>query len=129
MAVTIKWGNEAKTFTHFAFEGTWSWEEYYESRRKAMELVQDIPYTVNIVVEFTNSNFFPNNLLSNFVSSVEQAPRPFDVCVIVTNSFFLKAITKVISKLQSRIKFYLATSVEEAYAIMEKHDITVKKSA
>lgn len=123
MPVNISWGNEAKTYTLFEFVGKWTWDEYYQARARGIEMVNSVPHIVNLIVDYTQSGFFPQNMLSNFGSSLEKVPKPFDLAVIVTHSAFVTSLVGMISKLfGKRVKFKVAKSVEEAHQLLAEHD-------
>jgi hypothetical protein len=122
MAIQISWGNEAKTFTLFEFIGKWTWEEYHATRKQGIEMVNSVSHVVNIVVDFSKSSFFPSNLLSHFGSSVDQVPRPFDLCIIVTGSTFVGALANVLSRVKTKVKFRVTKTREEAYKLVAAHD-------
>lgn len=122
MAVQINWGNEQKTFTVFEFIGSWTWEEYYAARDAGVKMVNTVDHTVNIIVDISQSSVFPQNMLTHFRSSVNQAPRPFDLCVIVSQSRFIEALVNVLSRLKLMTKFRLVKTREEAIKILAEHD-------
>lgn len=129
MAVQISWGNEHKTFTVFEFIGTWTWEEYYAARDKGVSMVNSVDHTVNIIVDISQSSFFPQNMLTHFRSSVNQAPRPFDLCVIVSQSRFVEALVNVLSRLKLMTKFRLVKTRDEALEIFRQHDVARPQKA
>jgi hypothetical protein len=124
MPATIEWDDDAKTRTLFTFDGKWTWEEYYQARAKGIEMVNSVPHTVNLIVDYTHSSFFPDNMLSNFGSSLQKVPKDFDLAVIVTNSNFVIAMVNMISKLTfgRKVKFRVTRSLDEARAIFAKYD-------
>jgi hypothetical protein len=122
--VNISWGNEAKTYTVFEFEGKWTWSEYFTARSQGIKMVMSVPQIVNLIVDYRNSAFFPENMLSNFGSSLQKVPKDFDLAVIVTRSSFVIAIVNMISRLsfKSNVKFKVVKTMEEAHALMAKYD-------
>ncbi len=125
MAVHISWGNEAKTYTVFEFVGKWTWDEYYQARSEGIEMVKSVPHTVNLIVDYTQSSFFPNNMLSNFGSSLDKVPKSFDLAIIVTQSNFVLALANMIAKLPfgKGVKFKVVKTMDEAHAIFAKYDV------
>jgi hypothetical protein len=125
LPVNITWDDDAKTRTLFVFDGKWTWDEYYKARAKGIEMVNSVPNVVNLIVDYSHSSFFPDNMLSNFGSSLQKVPKDFDLAVIVTHSNFVIAMVNMISKLSfgRKIKFRVARSLDEARAIFEKYNV------
>lgn len=128
MPVHITWGNEGKTYTVFEFEGKWTWDEYNKARAEGIDMVNSVSHMVNLIVDYSHSSFFPNNMLSNFGSSLEKVPKSFDLAVIVTESKFVLALANMIAKLPfSRgVRFKVVKTMEQAHAILAEYDKTGK---
>ena len=124
MPIQVGWGNEQKTYTVFRFDGKWTWEEYHQSIAEAFELVKDIPYTVNILLDITECHLFPQNLLSHVGSSMKQPPKSFDLAVVATSSRFVEVLARTIEKLygKQKTRFQIARTLDEAQRIFEDHD-------
>ncbi len=124
MPIHVNWGNEAKTYTIFTFSGNWTWEDYHKAIGQGAELVNEIPYTVNIILDLTNCNLFPSNMLSHFSTSMRQPPKSFDLAVVVTTSGFVQAIANMIGVLSGNknVKFKVAKTMEEAHKLMRQQD-------
>lgn len=124
MPIQVSWGNEQKTYTVFRFEGKWSWDEYHRSIADAYELVKDIPYTVNILLDITECHLFPQNLLSHVGSSMKQPPKSFDLAVVATSSRFVEVVARTVEKLYGRQKtrFQVTRTLEEAHNVFSEHD-------
>ncbi len=126
MPIHVSWGNEHKTYTVFRFEGKWTWDEYHRAVAAGYQLVKDVPYTVNILIDMTACRLFPQNLLSHFGSSMSQPPKSFDLAVVATSSRFIDVLAATIEKLygKDKTKFKVARSVEAAHQILAEHDAT-----
>jgi hypothetical protein len=121
MPIEVHWGNEAKTYFVFEFIGDWGWEEYYEGRKKGTELMNEVPHSVNVLVDYTRSAAFPANMLSHFGSSIDKAPKEFGYVVIAADSPFVAAIVNVLGRLKKRQLVAVRTR-EEARQIMQEYD-------
>src|SRR5258706_8312586 len=75
LALDVTWGNPEKTYTVFKFSGRWTWDEYHAAVKKGTTMTADIPYNVNILIDMTECNLFPNNMLSHFGASMQRPPR------------------------------------------------------
>ncbi|HEX2621019.1 MAG TPA: hypothetical protein VHL11_12750 [Phototrophicaceae bacterium] len=123
MPVDVTWGNPEKTYTCFRYTGKWTWEEYYHSIEAGYQLVKDVPYTVNILLDMTDCNLFPANILSHAGSSMRRPPRSFDLAVIATTSGFVHAIIGILNSFYGKnTKFKIVKSVEEAKMLFELYD-------
>ena len=122
MPVHVSWGNDAKTYVVFEFDGDWTWEEYYKGRKKGIEFADQVPHVVNLIVDYTNSSMFPRNMLSHFGSSMDHNPKEFDIAVIVSESAFVVAMLNVLSKIRKNGKFRVAKTRAEGVKIIEEWD-------
>jgi hypothetical protein len=124
MAIHVSWGSDAKTYTCFKYVDNWTWQEYYRSISEASELIKDVPYTVNTVLDLSEAQLLPHGLLSNIQSSMRQPPRKFDLAVIVSTSAFVKVLTNMIDRIygQQGTHFIICKTREEADRIMAEHD-------
>ena len=122
MPVHVTWGNDAKTFVIFAFEGNWTWEDYYQGRKRGIELGNEVPHVVNLIVDYSKSSMFPRNMLSHFGSSIDHNPKDFDICVIVTQSAFVNALVNALSKYKKKFKFRVMRTREDALKFFVDYD-------
>jgi hypothetical protein len=128
MPVQISWFNDEKTVVVYKFLGKWTWTDYHNAIREAYELVKDLSYTVNMVLDFEQSTVLPSNALSNFGASAKTPPRDFDFCVIVTSSRFIEAIVSMFRKVNRRMgqKLVLVRTLEEARAFFNRSEARVR---
>jgi len=124
MPIQVTWGNTEKTYTCFKFTGNWTWTEYYQSIKEGSALIQDVPYTVNILIDFSEAKVLPSSILSNIDSSMRQPPRHFDLGVIVSTSPFLSVITNMIDRLYGKngTHFKIFRTREEADRFLMEYD-------
>ena len=128
MGIEVNWDNEAKTIIRYIYDGRWTWEELDLARDAAAKLEAAVDYRVNVIVDVQNSKLLPNGTISRARqvastnarlptrmkaswSSWELAPS----CAPSMMSF-----RKSIQILFSRRGFFLARSLEEAHAIIER---------
>jgi hypothetical protein len=126
MPVSVNWGNEAKTFVVFEFLGNWTWDEYYQGRKRGIALGNGVPHVVNLLVDYSQSSMFPRNMLSHFGSSMDHNPKEFDLAVIVTESAFAIAMLNMLSKLRKKSKFRVAKTRVQAETILEDFEAQQK---
>jgi hypothetical protein len=116
----VTWGNPEKTYTIFKFTGRWTWDEYHAAIQKGVSLIEDIPYTVNILLDLSECNLFPSNMLSHFGTSMQRPPRDFDLAVIVTTSGFVQTFATIIDKVYGKkgTRFKVVKTLPEAHAML-----------
>jgi hypothetical protein len=122
MPVNVTWGNDAKTYVVFEFDGNWTWDDYYKGRKRGIELANEVTNVVNLIVDYSKSSMFPRNMLSHFGSSIDHNPKDFDICVIVTQSAFVRALVNALSKYKKNSKFRVAKTNEEAHQFFVEYD-------
>ncbi|HLU09135.1 MAG TPA: hypothetical protein VK003_05675 [Oceanobacillus sp.] len=128
MPVSVEWGNEEKTFVIFTFEGNWTWEEYYQGRKRGIELGNEVPHVVNLIVDYSKSSMFPSNMLSHFGSSIDHNPKDFDICVIVTQSAFVNALVNALSKYKKKFRFRVVRTLEAGIQFFKEYDAQTRPS-
>jgi hypothetical protein len=124
MPIEVTWGNPEKTYTVFKFIGTWTWDEYYGAIKKGAELIEPIPYKVNILLDMEECRLFPGNLLSHSASTMRQPPRSFDLAVVVSETSFVRILVTILDRLFSPkgTHFRIAATRAEAEAIFHTYD-------
>jgi hypothetical protein len=124
MPINVKWDNpDTKTVVHYEFAGKWTWMEYHAAIAQGYEMVKDIPYTVNMILDFSKGDLLPANALSHFKSSMKQPPREFDHAVVVTRSRFLESMVRIFNRVNKNgSKLILAPNVDEARKFYEEYE-------
>ena len=124
MPIHVSWGNEEKTFTIFRFENKWTWEEFYHSIDAAHELVRNSAYIVNTLVDVAQCHLFPQNLLSNVRSVLQQPIRDTDLIVVVTTSRFIEMLLHTLEKLYDRrkLRFEVVSTLQAGMQLMAEYD-------
>jgi hypothetical protein len=128
MPITVQWDNDEQRVMRYTFEGRWTWDEYHHAIDEAFGLVKDLPYIVNMMLDFSSSNLFPSNALTHFSSSMKTPPRDFDAVVVVSGSRFVDTLVSILSRVSSKIgeKLIVVKSLDEGrtyLATLEKRII------
>jgi hypothetical protein len=120
LALEVTWGNPEKTYTIFKFSGRWTWDEYHAAVKQGTMMIEDISYNVNILIDMTECNLFPNNMLSHFGASMQRPPREFDLAVIVTTSGFVQTFATIIDKVYGKkgTRFKVVKTLAEAHTLL-----------
>jgi hypothetical protein len=117
MPINVHWDDtETKTVVRYEFLGKWTWSEYHIAINQAYEMVKDIPYTVNMILDFSKGDLLPANALSHFKSSMSHPPREFDYALVVTRSRFLESMVSIFRRLSpAGSKLILVPTLDAAH--------------
>jgi hypothetical protein len=122
MPITIQWDDDTKRVIRFDYIGRWNWNEYHASISEAHQMTKDMPYTVNMILDFSNGTVLPTNALSHFGASMKAPPGTFDLAVIVTESRFIEAVVSLFCRVYPRWgkKFEVVETLEAARQVYAK---------
>jgi hypothetical protein len=122
MPIHVQFDNEQRTIMRYQFVGRWTWVEYHEAIKNAYELVKAIPYTVNMILDFSQGSVLPHNALSIFGTSMKTPPRDFDFAVVVSESTFIQMLVTVFQRVYRGTggKLIYAHTLKEAREVAEK---------
>ena len=130
MPITVEWDDERQKVIRYAFKGNWTWTEFNAAIQRGVELIQGIPYHVNMIIDLTEGNLVPENLLSRLMRSMETPPAEYDLAVIVTNSWFIENVLTIVRRINPRLaaKHPIVKSIKEARAILDAYDRRPRQS-
>ncbi len=121
MPVNITWLNDENRVLYFDYIGLWTWEESYAAIRKSNEMMNEVNHPVGSIVDFTNTQNFPDGLADAMKVIAElRGGHPNDTgeTVYVNAEVLTKAMFDVIR----------ATDPEVAKVIKFTHSKTVEES-
>jgi hypothetical protein len=124
MPVYTEWANEEHTIIRMHIQDPWEINEYLDASAQTQTLMKSVGYPVHLIIDLTEMNTFPKNLLSS-ITTINDHILPGQGLVIgVRFSPYLRAVTKVASRLFPRISYNLVYThtLKEAYALIEAHD-------
>lgn len=127
MAVSIRYEEEGRIVV-WVFEGSWTWEEYYEKRDAVNAAVRASAHQVDMIIDMTKSKLLPKNLMSHARSAVRVAPPNIGKTVFVGSNAILHAFFKVFNRLygvvqpNKEISYFMVTTLDEAYAILRRKE-------
>lgn len=82
MAVYVGWDNDEKTIVHFRFEKNWTWEQFFEAKAQAQDLMSSVPHKVAVILETVHDGAIPYNFLAN-VRRGFRTKHPQNVFVVI----------------------------------------------
>lgn len=117
MSVQIVWDNNEKTIIRFIFEGKWTWEEFYPTHYKAIDMVKSVTHRVNVIVDMRKGVSTPANVLMHIKNISDKQPPNVGLSVIVTDSSFIHSLHRIGVKFYHKIGRYfsVADNLEAAY--------------
>ena len=125
MAISVEWGNEEHTIVYWVFNGKWTWEEFSEVQRESNQLLLTVDHTVDVIGNLKRGPRLPANALSAYQGLLEHSAENTGLIVLVGSSNFVKAMVGVFTRLTSKkvpgSEFTFASTLREAYAIIEQH--------
>lgn len=122
MTIKVAWKDQDKTLVHYALADAWSWADF----RRWMLVVNSEAAggeVFDAIIEFTEGAHIPADLLSMGRQLIPLIPENFGMCVVVSHSPLLHALSKVFVRTNPPIAHHLvhAFSLDEAYAFLEDH--------
>jgi hypothetical protein len=122
MPIHVQFDNEQRTIMRYEFIGRWTWQEYHQAIEQGYTLSKPIPYTVNLILDFSQGNTLPHNALSIFGTSMKTPPRDFDFAVVVSQSAFIQMVVKVFQRVYREMgnKLIYVQTIKEAREVAER---------
>ena len=123
MPFTIEWGNEEKTISHLKVIGSWDWNDYYAATKQGYEMIESVDHTVNIIIDFTDSNgSLPPSAMTHLRKSANNAhPRRGVLVMVSKRMILLKTFVNLLQKVtRAMTTVYLAGTLDEAYTIINE---------
>ena len=122
MTVSANWDNEQKTIIRYSFDGNWTWNEFYAAVNQSHALQDAVSHRVDIILDLGESYVVPEGALMQFrrLAGINHANT--GVRVIVSRNSTLGVLFDTFTRVYSKIaeKHYLASSMEQAYAIISQ---------
>ena len=121
--IKVSFDNPEKTIIRWDFKGRWTWDDWYDCTRIALELratVNDNP-CVPAIFDVRNSGPVPMGALPHARAAMEMMD-PRDYVIIANPSGFIRSITEAFRLLNPtfRDKVCTANTVEEARAMIAR---------
>jgi hypothetical protein len=123
MPVTVEWLNEEKNILHHHFETPWGWDNFYESAERHLQLIQEAPDVVDLVLDFSKGSVMPSGAITHFRWALRQHTPNRGLVVIIGVTPFMAALGDVFRKLYPNIAddARIADDLLEALAIINDH--------
>jgi hypothetical protein len=121
LKATVEWENE---FLRFSFEGTWDWDDFYQSIERGRAL--DRKHTANVILDFRGvSHISPDAVLhlKRAAQIAEQNKRRY---IVVAKTSSIQTIFMLFTRIYSSLapRFFLVNSLDDAFALLAKPERT-----
>jgi hypothetical protein len=119
MAIQVVWGNGEKTIVHYQFEQHWTWQDFFEAKAHAQELINTVPHKVAVILETHHDGAIPYNLLANARKGLRTKHPQTALIVIVATRPFIRTMISTVRGLSplAHTRVELASTYDEALAI------------
>lgn len=126
MPVAIRFEDENRLVI-WEFSGNWTWNEYYEQRNAVNATIEASPHIVNMIIDLTNSNILPTNVLSNARSATRTIPTNLGKTIFVGTNALLRSFFNMFKQVSGAVSrkagnYHMVATLDEAYALLKKQD-------
>jgi hypothetical protein len=130
MAVTVEWGNEAKTIIVATIDWPWTWDELGAAWKTNTDMMTSVSHTVNVFAVGKTSRFPVGNILNNLSHITRHVPDNLGLAVVVTDNRFQEVINTILFKLSPRLSKtgHIVHTLEEAYALVARIEAEQQRS-
>ena len=125
MGVTVAWDNTEKTIMRFDYTGDWTWDDFDAVEPDLQAMMDSVDHQVDTIVVLETSSV-PLGALARF-STIVNSPSfthpNAGLTVVVGASGLARALADIFGKAhkQTAAKIAMASTLEEAYAIIAEH--------
>jgi hypothetical protein len=126
MTVTTQWFDEEHTIILTQFIGNWDFEELWSAYDQARNLVRDVDYKIDCIVDLTHSSYLlPSGALAQLKRVADQQHPKTGMTVYVKANRMVRAVTKVFwlfyGTSAEKYPFEFANTIAEAHAVLTRH--------
>jgi len=118
MPASYKWFNDEKTIMLEVFEGSWTWQDFSECVRGAIEQIKTVSHDVMVIADYMDSDMMPVSGASLRIARdvMNDAPENWKGVVIVSNNRLIQAMVSLFQNANRTFgsKVYLESTVADA---------------
>lgn len=103
MPVQFIWDNPEKTIARYNFVGNWTWEETYKAFHHSWEEIEKLPYVIDSISDFTQSNTVPSGVMTHLRTLAQNRPENTRWMVFVGANPYLSMIVQNFNQLYHTI--------------------------
>ncbi len=97
MSIQVFWDNEDHTIIRYEYSPGWTWEDFREAGKIALEMMGQTGQTVHVIANFADNAFPPIGAMGRFKTAQESLPRQ-TVVVVVGGGLFINALVTTFSR-------------------------------
>ncbi|RMF79804.1 MAG: hypothetical protein D6737_10200 [Chloroflexi bacterium] len=127
MSIIVKWDNNQRTVIRYIFEGTWQWQDFYQSIADGHVLMNEVDYRVHAIIDIQNSHTFPKDLLLHLKPINTKLHPNTGMTVLVGANSFVHALHFILWRIRPRLeeRFMILDSLEEARAFLATYELEI----
>ncbi len=92
------WDNDDHTVVRYDYNVGWTWDDFREAGKTALEMMSTVNHTVHVIANFADRAFPPMGALGRFKSAQESLPKD-TVVVVVGGGAFINALVSTFTGL------------------------------
>jgi hypothetical protein len=127
MPVKLNWEDAEKRTLIAVYEGAWTWDDYYNTTTRIIELMKSVSQSVDLIVDYRQSAGYPTgNVISHVRAGAKllrQVSNYGNFAMITTNSF-VRIISTMYRKLRlqegRRDQTFMVGDLEEAKKVLRE---------
>ncbi len=126
MGIRVDWDSQDKAIIKYIFEGYWTWPHMHEAVRQVYALMATVNYTVDVIVDLTESSFVPSEAIANArqlaVSVKPHANYSGTTVYVGMNTLartLLNAVSQIYYQMNQYHNFVFVRNLAEAYKVIE----------
>lgn len=133
MGVRATWDNQEKTVLLFAFDGQWTWDDYYRAREEAHVLMCSVAHRVDVIALMQHSTTITvtPKVLLEFQRAIAFAPKNWGAVVLVGSSSGVQVFYNTVNRLYRHLsnRLMLAETLDEARALLGRAPAVAARAA
>ncbi|MBZ0279156.1 MAG: shikimate dehydrogenase [Anaerolineae bacterium] len=126
MGIRVDWDSQDKAIITYSFEGYWTWPHMHEAVRQVYALMATVNYTVDVIVDLTESSFVPSEAIANarqLAVSVKPHTNYSGTTVYVGMNTLARTLLNAVSQIYYQMNqyhnFVFVRNLAEAYKVIE----------
>jgi len=131
MPINADWDNEDRTVIRIHVMDPWTTDEYSHATLHAWSLMEEVNYSVHLIIDFTDAHGFPKNMLASAPTTNSHIhPRQGLVVGVKINPYFralMKAAIRVFPRLGHDLFF--TQTLQNAHTLIRTQSITPRRDS
>jgi hypothetical protein len=119
MPIEALWDDEDRTAVRLVYGSTWSVRDFEEAYRQTREMMDSVPYPVDVITDVRGTSMLPSDGLLGVVRIIQKASAVNTGSVVIVGaSAILKAMALVQLRVLKEYKADYVDTLEEARALL-----------